>query len=102
MVKIDQVTGETKIRKDRVWYNVHGKKCRPPSKPKVYCVDCEYVTSNDDWGRSTNWCHKVIEVIDTPMDTENIHANPEKHNKKNNCQYYNKRLTLWQRLFPND
>jgi hypothetical protein len=38
MVKIDQVTGETKIRKDMVWYDAHGKKCKPPSKPKVYCI----------------------------------------------------------------
>jgi hypothetical protein len=101
MVKVDTITGETKIRKDMVWYNAKGQKCKPPSKPKVYCIDCEYVGSDGDWGRPTEWCCKVVGVKDNPMEEEYVHANPEKDNKKNNCQYYKKRLTLWQRIFNN-
>lgn len=102
MVKVDEVKGEIKIRKDMVWYTKNGKQCKPPSKPKVYCDDCEWrCLSYSECGSDSEFCFYVKGYKDTPTCKEGIHANPSKDNKKNNCQYYKKRLNLWQRIFGN-
>lgn len=66
------------------------------NKDKVYCIDCVYVDGSE-YGYDSNWCHKVLRHKDTPMELEEVHAIPNKHNKYNNCPYYKKK-SWWQKL----
>ena len=70
-------------------------------KKKVYCNECEYYKYQSIYGHGGMDCDYPINIVfSSPErnDLKKLDREPEEINEKNDCEWWKKKRTLWEKI----